>query len=232
MPTFNRSCLSKILYIVVRMRLPIIVIVLLVLGGFKTVQAQYYYQETNKIGVKLGALVSRLNPTNSSGGQEKVRNSVSFGAYATFPLRRKFHIHADVSYSLRGGKSVNPSAIADTSSRNITYRLNYFEATGLACYISGPLYVGMGPSVSYLFRAKGKGLEAADTAGVDWQVSKSNFRWYDVGISGEVGFKSDTYVFGIRGTYGIFGISTSSKAQALLPNARNINGQLFVAAYF
>lgn len=214
------------------MRLPVIVIVLLVLGGINTVQAQYYYQETNKIGVKLGALVSRLNPTNSAGGQEKVRNSVSFGAYATFPIRRKLHIHADISYSLRGGKSSNPSAIADTFQRNITYRLNYFEATGLVCYAAEPFYAGIGPSVGYLFRAKGKGLEGADTSGVDWQVSKSNFRWYDVGLSGEIGFKSDTYVFGIRGTYGIFGISTSSKAQALLPNARNINGQLFIAAYF
>jgi hypothetical protein len=214
------------------MRLPIIVIVLLLLGSFKTVQAQYYYQETNKIGVKVGALVSRLNPTNSAGGQEKVRNSVSLGAYATFPIRRKLHIHADVSYSLRGGKVTNPSAIADTIQRNITFRLNYIEATGLVCYAAEPLYAGIGPSVSYLFRAKGKGLEGADTSGTDWQVSKSNFRWYDVGLSGEIGFKSDTYVFGLRGTYGIFSISTSSKAQALLPNARNINGQLFVVAYF
>lgn len=220
------------MYSQLRMRLSIIVTVLLFLGSLKTVQGQYYYQETNKIGIKVGALVSRLNPTNSSGGQERVRNSVSIGAYATFPLKRKFHIHADVSYSLRGGKISNPSAIVDTFQRNITFRLNYFEATGLVCYAAEPLYAGIGPSIGYLFRAKGKGLEGADTTGTDWQVSKSNFRWYDVGLSGEIGFKSDTYVFGLRGTYGLFGISTSSKAQALLPGARNINGQLFVVAYF
>jgi len=214
------------------MRFSLLLFLALIVSTLQLVQGQYYYQEPNRIAIKGGLMTSKLSPSKNSVGKENSRNSLCIGAYASFPIKENFHIHADLSYSLKGTKVSNPSAITDGVQRNITFKLNYLEAVGLACYQSGPLYAGGGISLSYLLRAKGKGLDTPDTSGTSWQVSKSDFRKIDAGLAAEFGFKSDTYLIGLRGVYNLLSPSKTDRAKALLPNAKNLNGQIFICAFF
>lgn len=117
-----------------------------------------------------------------------------------------------------------------------TIALNYIDLPVLAVFhVSEAINVHFGPYAAYLVSANAINRTDNGTFDFEEELSRSNFKDFDYGLSGGVGFSSDWFHVGLRYNYGLREIGEEREffgQDFRISNARNAVGQLYVGFSF
>jgi Outer membrane protein beta-barrel domain len=199
----------------------------LVVGSIKGAQAQYYWEEHNRLGIKIAPSLERWHTNKNLRSAENAMVGYSIGAFALFPIRRKFTIHTEVLWHSKG-INITKFAVAPDSASNDKYkfRLGFLEGIAMASYVSGPLQIAAGPYIAYRMRYKATGFNYTDT--LSPKAGAGDIIKLDYGIVGDISLRNDVYIIGLRGQYGIPKIAATENGQLFYGKAHFYSGSIYI----
>lgn len=182
-----------------------------------------------KIGVKGGINLSNLYVDDVK--DENMKVGLNIGAYAKIPVTRGFSIQPELLYSSKGSKITYDNALGTGEYR---FNLNYVEVPVLAVFNVAPNFnIHAGGYAAYLASANIKRLD--DDGDIDKiaDLNEDNFRRFDYGLVGGIGFDVHNFTIGARYNYGLNEIGKSGNASGeLTKNAKNSAVNLYVGFGF
>jgi len=203
-------------------------LLLMLLGIGSAVHAQYYWEEDNRLGIKISPTLERFSAYSSLRTSESSILGYSFGAFALFPISRHFTLQAELLLHGKGANFLGFDFVPDTSkvSDKYTLRMNFLEVPILASYVSGPLHVSVGPYIAYRISYRATGFEFKDT--ITARPSSSDIIKFDYGLAGDIAIRNDVYIIGIRGQYGIPKISASQVGELYFGKGHFYSASIYV----
>jgi len=209
-----------------------ILIIVLLIGLNHHCHAQYYWEESNRLGIKIAPTIERFNTSSSLRSAEPSMLSYSIGVFAIFPIKRTFSIQAELLWHQKGGNFTSFTAVADTAATTSNYRLRmgFLEVPVLASWVSGPLQCSIGPYIAYRVSFSSTGFQFKDT--LTAVPSSADFIKLDYGIVGDVSLRNDVYIVGLRGQYGIPKIATTEIGSAYIGKAHYYSGAVYLGFMF
>ena len=191
-------------------------------GAFTAATAQKQKTSTEnslqpKIGIKGGINLSNLYVDDVK--DENMKVGVNVGLFAKFPVTKGFSIQPEVLYSSKGAKLTYDNLFGTGEYR---FNLNYVEVPVLAVINLTPnLNIHAGPYAAYLTNANIKRLndegETSDIA----DLKTDNFKRFDYGLVGGVGFDIQNFTIGARYNYGLNEIGDGGIAGEATKNSKN-----------
>lgn len=184
-------------------------------------------QSTGRVGIKGGLNVSNLFIDDVD--DENARIGFHIGLFGQIFSTETFAIQPELLYSTKGSKEHYSSGSVD---QVVQYNFNYIDLPVLAVFKLGKqVEIHAGGYASYLLNVNVT-YEGDLGNGTD-EVDKDNLKSFDYGLSGGLGFNFGSgFQVGTRYNYGLVKIAESDEAKALMGDARNSNGQIFVAFNF
>lgn len=193
-------------------------------------QTNYENKMTPKIGIKGGVNLTNLRTPDVDDRNMKVGGN--FGVYAKLPVTSGFSIQPEVLYSMKGAQLNYNNAIQ--GSGKLKYNLNYVEVPLLAVFNLGKNFnIHAGPYVSYLASAKVKDVNSDGDVNHTTELNKDNFKTFDYGLAGGIGFDVSNFTIGARYNYGLNEIGKSgSFAGETASKAKNSAASIYVGFAF
>lgn len=171
-----------------------------------------------KIGVKGGINLSNLYVDDVK--DENMKVGLNVGVFAKFPITKGFSIQPEVLYSSKGAKLTYDNLLGSGEYR---FNLNYVEVPILAVFnLSKNLNIQAGGYAAYLTSANIKRLKSGDTEADDIaDLDTDNFKRFDYGLVGGLGFDIQNFTIGARYNYGLNEIGDGGIAGQATKNSKN-----------
>ncbi|MBL3656896.1 porin family protein [Fulvivirga sediminis] len=199
-----------------------VVAVLLMLVGVKQASAQ-----EARSGIKGGLNLSNLYVDDVD--DENVRVGFTAGVYTQLMLGESFAIQPELLYATKGASTEYGSNDVFDIDGKADFNLNYIELPVLATFKLGDAVdINVGPYVSYLV---GTSIDSDDDIFGEnsYDLDRDDFKKFDYGLSGGVGFNFSAITLGARYNYGLAEIADSDDAEFFLGDAKNSSATVFVA---
>lgn len=183
-----------------------------------------------KFGIKGG-----LNLTNlysSEANTDHMKLGFNAGVFAKLPVTKGFSIQPEVLYSLKGAKESYSNFVQGDG--EYRFNLGYVEVPILAVVNLAPNFnIQLGGYAAYLVNANVKNVDDNGTIQGASDLSTSDFKKFDYGLVGGVGFDVENFTIGARYNYGLAKIGKSgSLAGDLAGDAKNAGFSLYVGFGF
>ena len=148
------------------------------------------------------------------------------GVYGQLFASRAFTVQPEVNFSTKGNKIETNSGVIQ---QEYKFNLSYIDIPVLAVFKLGRVAeIHIGPYWSYLVGAN-IDRDGDITDSFD-RVDRDNFEKWDYGFAGGIGFNlGHGAQLGARYNYGMKDIARSNAAQAMLGDAKNSVGQIYLA---
>lgn len=171
-----------------------------------------------KIGIKGGINLSNLYVDDVK--DENMKVGANFGVFAKFPITKGFSIQPEVLYSSKGAKLTYDNIFGSGEYR---FNLNYIEVPVLAVFnVSKNINLQAGGYAAYLTSANIKRLKSGSSEADDVADLKTdNFKRFDYGLVGGVGFDIQNFTIGARYNYGLNEIGDGGIAGEATKNSKN-----------
>jgi hypothetical protein len=183
-----------------------------------------------KFGIKGG-----LNLTNlysSEANTDHMKAGFNAGVFAKLPVTKGFSIQPEVLYSLKGAKESYSNFVQGDG--EYRFNLGYIEVPVLAVINLAPNFnLQAGGYAAYLVNANVKNVDDQGTIQGAQDISTSDFKKWDFGLVGGLGFDIENFTIGARYNYGLTQIGKSGNlAGDLAGNAKNAGFSLYVGFGF
>jgi hypothetical protein len=171
-----------------------------------------------KFGIKGGVNLTNLYVDDVE--DENMKVGVNVGVFAKLPVAKGFSIQPELLYTSKGSKLRYNNIFGDGEYR---FNLNYVELPVLAVFNLGKNFnIHAGPYAALLTSANIKRLdnesgEIDDIADLD----TDNFKRFDYGLVGGVGFDIQNFTIGARYNYGLNEIGDGGVAGEATKNSKN-----------
>lgn len=209
-------------------------LVALLLGLFSVAIAQEQQTRTEstlqpKIGVKGGINLSNLYVDDVK--DENMKVGLNIGAYAKIPITRGFSIQPELLYSSKGSKVTYDNVFGNGEYR---FNLNYVEVPVLAVFnVARNFNIHAGGYAAYLASANIKRIDDEGDIDKIADLNEDNFRRFDYGLVGGVGFDIHNFTLGARYNYGLNEVGKSGNPSSeVLKDAKNSAINLYVGFGF
>lgn len=174
-----------------------------------------------KAGIKGGFNVSNIYIDDVD--DENARLGFNAGVFGEIISSEAFGLQAELLYSTKGAKWESDGLNQETE-----FHLNYLDVPVLAVFKLGEsVEIHAGAYGGFLLNSS-ISTEGDLGSGTD-DLDKDNFRAFDYGLLGGIGFNFGALQVGARYNYGLQKIADSDVADAVLGNSKNSYGQVFVA---
>lgn len=178
---------------------------------------------TARAGIKGGLNVSNIYVDDVD--DENVRYGFNVGLYAQLFSSEVFAIQPEILYSTKGTRTTYDNVLMGQGDAKLN--LNYLEVPVLAVLKLGTAAeLHFGPYWGYLLSVNSD--IDGDTDTFD-ELDRDNFRDWDYGLSGGVGFNFGSTQIGVRYSQGLRKLANSDGADAVLGDAKNSCAQLYIA---
>lgn len=171
-----------------------------------------------KFGIKGGINLSNLYVDDVE--DENMKVGVNVGVFAKLPVTKGFSIQPELLYSSKGAKITYNNIFGDGEYR---FNLNYVELPVLAVFNLGKNFnIHAGPYAALLTSANIKRLdnESGDVDDIA-DLDTDNFKRFDYGLAGGVGFDIQNFTLGARYNYGLNEIGDGGIAGEATRNSKN-----------
>lgn len=171
-----------------------------------------------KFGIKGGINLSNLYVDDVE--DENMKVGVNVGVFAKLPVSKGFSIQPELLYSSKGAKISYNNIFGDGEYR---FNLNYVELPVLAVFNLGKNFnIHAGPYAALLTSANIKRLdnESGDVDDIA-DLDTDNFKRFDYGLVGGVGFDIQNFTLGARYNYGLNEIGDGGIAGEATKNSKN-----------
>ncbi|MDF2190289.1 porin family protein [Paraflavitalea sp. CAU 1676] len=171
-----------------------------------------------KFGIKGGVNLSNLYVDDVE--DENMKVGVNVGVFAKIPVTKGFSVQPELLYSSKGAKIKYDNLFGEGEYR---FNLNYVELPVLAVVNLGNNFnIHAGPYVSLLTSANIKRLNAEDGEVDDIaDLDTDNFKRFDYGLVGGIGFDIENFTLGARYNYGLNEIGDGGVAGQATKNSKN-----------
>lgn len=171
-----------------------------------------------KFGIKGGVNLSNLYVDDVE--DENMKVGVNVGIFAKLPVSKGFSIQPELLYTSKGSKLRYNNIFGDGEYR---FNLNYVELPVLAVFNLGKNFnIHAGPYAALLTSANIKRLdnESGDVDDIA-DLETDNFKRFDYGLVGGVGFDIQNFTIGARYNYGLNEIGDGGIAGEATKNSKN-----------
>jgi len=174
-------------------------------------------------GIKGGLNVSNLYRGENL-TDKNARVGFHAGVFGQFASSEAFALQAEVNYSTRGTTAVTDGFI----DQETKFRLNYIDVPLLAVFKLGEVIeIHAGAYGAYLLNAS---IDSDGDLGDSYDnLNKDNFKNFDYGLVGGLGFTFGGTQVGARYNFGLNEIADSRGARMALGSAKNQVGQIYIA---
>lgn len=195
---------------------------LLVAAILTTIAFTPTFAQDRKAGIKGGLNVSNLYLDDVD--DENARIGFHVGVFGEIFSTETFAVQAELLYSTKGTKAVGNGILYDEADFN----LNYLDVPVFAVFKLGEsVDLHLGAYGAYLLGAnistKGNFGNSND------ELDKDNFKAFDYGLMGGIGFNFGAIQVGARYNYGLGKIADGDTAKTILNDSKNSFGQVYVA---
>lgn len=177
-------------------------------------------------GIRGGLNVSNLYRGDNV-TDKNARLGFHAGVYGQFVSSEAFALQIEANYSTRGTEAVTDGLV----DQKTKFKLNYIDVPLLAVFKLGPVVeINAGVYGAYLLNAA---IDSDGDLGDRYdELNKNNFKSFDYGLVGGIGFNFGGGQIGARYNLGLNEIADSRGARASLGSSKNQLGQLYLALNF
>jgi hypothetical protein len=183
-----------------------------------------------KFGIKGGLNLTSLYVDNVS--SEHMKAGFNAGIFAKLPITKGFSIQPELLYSVKGAKDTYGNFIQGDG--EYRFNLGYMEMPVLAVINLAPNFnLHLGGYAAYLVSANVKDVNDDGTIEGATDLNTDNFRRWDFGLVGGLGFDIQNFTIGARYNYGLSEIGKSGNLSGdLTKNSKNAGASLYVGVAF
>jgi hypothetical protein len=180
-------------------------------------------QPSARVGIKGGLNASNLIASEIS--DKHGRFGFHAGVYGQLFSSETFAIQPEVNFSTKGNEVTSNFGVIDQETK---FNLSYIDVPVLAVFKLGDAAeIHAGAYWAYLV---GANIDTDGDLGDEFiSLDRDNFDNWDYGLVGGIGFNLGHIQLGARYNYGLNEIARSQGAKAMLGNAKNSVGQIYVA---
>ncbi len=176
-----------------------------------------------RVGVKGGLNISNLYQDDNF-DDENARYGFHLGLFAQLGASDVFAIQPELLYSTRGNKFEND----DLFDQEVSFNMNYLDLPVVAVFKLGEaIEIHAGAYVGYLLNANIS--SDGDLGEYEDDLDKDNFKDFDYGLVGGVGFNFGAAQAGVRYNLGLAQIAESDGADFILEDAKHSMAQVYIA---
>ena len=185
---------------------------------------------TAKFGIKGGLSLTNLYVDNVS--SEHMKAGFNAGVFAKLPVTRGFSIQPEILYSVKGAKDTYSNFVQGDG--EYRFNLGYIEMPLLAVVNLAPNFnLHAGGYAAYLVSANVKDVNSNGTIEGAQDLNADNFRRWDFGLVGGLGFDIQNFTLGARYNYGLSNIGKSGSLSGdLTKNSKNAGVSIYVGFGF
>ncbi|WP_331966410.1 porin family protein [Ohtaekwangia sp.] len=196
--------------------------ILLVAGIMIITSTVTTFAQQRRAGIKGGLNVSNMYVDDVD--DENARYGFNAGLFGEIISTEAFGLQAELLYSTKGSKFTT-SGIIDQETK---FNLNYLDLPVLAVFKLGKAVdLHLGAYGSYLLGANIT--TSGDLGSGTDKLDKDNFKSFDYGLVGGIGFNFGPTQVGARYNYGLAKIADSNTARDIIGNSKNSFAQLYIA---
>jgi hypothetical protein len=206
---------------------------LLLASTMTRAQEQQTSAESNlkpKFGIKGGLNLTNLYVSDVS--SEHMKAGFNAGVFAKLPVTKGFSIQPELLYSLKGAKE-NYNNFAQGSGE-YRFNLGYLELPVLAVVNLAPNFnLHLGGYAGYLVNANIKNVNNQGTVQSATELNTGDFKRWDFGLAGGLGFDIENFTLGARYNYGLSHIGKDDNLTgALTKNSKNAGISIYAGFGF
>ena len=183
-----------------------------------------------KFGIKGGLNLTNLYVDNAS--SEHMKAGFNAGVFAKLPITKGFSIQPELLYSVKGAKDTYSNVLQGDG--EYRFNLGYMELPVLAVVNLAPNFnLHLGGYAAYLVSANVKDVNSnGDIQGAS-DLNTDNFKRWDFGLIGGLGFDIQNFTIGARYNYGLSQIGKSGSLSGdLTKNSKNAGISVYVGIAF
>src|SRR6186713_39101 len=175
---------------------------------------------TAKFGIKGGLNLTKLY-VDDAGGSEHMKAGFNAGIFAKLPVTKGFSIQPELLYSVKGAKETYSNFVQGDG--EYRFNLNYLELPLLAVVNIAPNFnLHAGGYAGYLVSANVKDMNSDGSIEGAQDLKADNFKRFDFGLVGGLGFDIQNFTMGARYNYGLTNIGKSGSLSGdLTKNSKN-----------
>jgi hypothetical protein len=183
-----------------------------------------------KLGIKGGLNLTNLYVSDVS--KEHMKAGFNAGLFAKLPVTQGFSIQPELLYSVKGAKDDYNNVVQ--GSGEYRFNLGYIEMPVLAVVnLARNFNLHAGGYAAYLVNANVKDVNSdGDIQGAN-ELNADNFKRWDVGLVGGLGFDIENFTIGARYNYGLTNIGKSGSLSGdLTKNSKNAGVSIYLGFGF
>lgn len=183
-----------------------------------------------KFGIKGGLNLTNLYVDNVS--SEHMKAGFNAGVFAKLPITKGFSIQPELLYSVKGAKDTYGNFIQGNG--EYRFNLGYMELPVLAVVNLAPNFnLHLGGYAAYLVSANVKDVNSNGDIQGATDLNTDNFKRWDFGLVGGLGFDIQNFTIGARYNYGLSQIGKSGNLSGdLTKNSKNAGVSVYVGVAF
>jgi hypothetical protein len=183
-----------------------------------------------KFGIKGGLNLTSLYVDNVS--SEHMKAGFDAGVYAKLPVTKGFSIQPELLYTVKGAKDTYSNFIQGDG--EYRFNLGYMELPVLAVINLAPNFnLHLGGYAAYLVSANVKDVNNDGSIDGATDLNTDNFKRWDFGLIGGLGFDIQNFTIGARYNYGLSQIGKSGNLSGdLTKNSKNAGVSVYVGIAF
>jgi len=218
---------------VVRKLSVFVVGILLLSTTVASAQEQQTSAESNlkpKFGIKGGLNLTNLYVNDVS--DEHMKAGFNAGVFAKLPVTKGFSIQPELLYSVKGAKENYNNFLQ--GSGEYRFNLGYVELPVLAVVNLAPNFnLHLGGYAAYLVNANIKNVNGQGTIENATDLNTDDFKRFDFGLVGGLGFDIENFTLGARYNYGLSHIGKNDNLTgALTKDSKNAGVSVYVGFGF
>jgi hypothetical protein len=185
---------------------------------------------TAKFGIKGGFNLTSLYVNDVS--SEHMKAGWNAGIFAKLPVTKGFSIQPELLYSVKGAQETYNNILQ--GSGVYRFNLNYIELPVLAVVnLTKNFNINAGGYAAYLVSANVKDVNNDGTIEGATNLDAGNFKRWDFGLVGGLGFDVGAFTLGARYNYGLTHIGNSGSLSGdLTQNSKNAGATVFIGFAF
>jgi hypothetical protein len=183
-----------------------------------------------KFGIKGGLNLTNLYVNDVS--DEHMKAGFNAGVFAKLPVTKGFSIQPELLYSLKGAKEDYNNFLQ--GSGEYRFNLGYIEMPVLAVVNLAPNFnLHFGGYAAYLMNANVKNMDDQGTIQDAVDLNTNDFKRWDFGLVGGLGFDIGNFTIGARYNYGLSHIGKSDNLTgALTQDSKNAGISIYAGLGF
>lgn len=183
-----------------------------------------------KFGIKGGLNLTNLYVDNVS--SEHMKAGFNAGVFAKLPVTKGFSIQPELLYSVKGAKDTYNNLLQGNG--EYRFNLGYMELPVLAVVNLAPNFnLHLGGYAAYLVSANVRDVNSNGDIQGATDLNTDNFKRWDFGLIGGLGFDIQNFTIGARYNYGLSQIGKPGNLSGdLTKNSKNAGISVYVGVAF